>query len=211
MTRKIALFAALLASACQVQQAPTDNNAAVANVASEASPSVVAETPVANTGQPGTSAPVPIPGQPGAPKAPPAPPAPPPEEPGPTPTAETSPAAAVAVLRSYCDAIAHKNYGRAYRMWAGDGQATQMSEAAFARSFAKYDAYDCTFSKPGDPEGAAGSSYITVPVVVTGTLARGGGFSLRGPMTLRRVNDVPGLTVEQRHWHIYTSGLKPRP
>lgn len=209
MIRKLAVFAALLASACQVQRAPVDNNATVSDLpeqpGSSAPATGVPAAPPTPNAAPAPTVPPAIPGRPGGPPAAPAP------EPPSTPQAETSPAAAVAVLQSYCDAIAHKNYGRAFRMWVGDGEATQMSEAAFARSFAKYDAYDCSFGKPGDPEGAAGSSYITVPVVVTGTLAKGGGFALRGPMTLRRVNDVPGSTVEQRHWHIYSSGLKPRP
>lgn len=79
------------------------------------------------------------------------------------------------------------------------------------QSFAKYDAFDCSFGTPGPIEGAAGSAYITVPVVVTGTFAKRGGFILRGPITLRRANDVPGSTDEQRRWHISDSGLDPRP
>ena len=46
---------------------------------------------------------------------------------------------------------------------------------------------------------------------VTGALTKGGGFVLEGPVTMRRVNDVDGSTVEQRRWHIESSGLKPRP
>ena len=63
----------------------------------------------------------------------------------------------------------------------------------------------------GDTEGAAGSIYIEFPVTVTGILAKGGGFHLSGPMTLKRVNDVDGSTAQQRRWHISSSGLKPRP
>ena len=47
--------------------------------------------------------------------------------------------------------------------------------------------------KPGDMEGAAGSIYMTVPVVLYGRLSSGGQFSRSGTATLRRVNDVPGL------------------
>jgi hypothetical protein len=60
-------------------------------------------------------------------------------------------------------------------------------------------------------EGAAGSSYVTIPLKVTGGLTKGGGFVLEGPVTMRRVNDVDGSTAEQRRWHIESSGLKPRP
>jgi len=195
MKRIIALCAALLTTACRVEQMPNDTNNSANATALAPSAEALSANQAAPASQPANSSPVPAP----------------PNEPGPTPSPETSPAAALAVLRVYCDAIAHKNYAGAYRMWVGDGEATGMSEEAFAQSFAKYDAYDCSFGKSGDAEGAAGSSFITVPAVVTGTLAKGGGFSLRGPMTLKRVNDVPGSSIEQRHWHIFASGLKPRP
>jgi hypothetical protein len=193
MKRTIALAAVLLTTACQVEQTPGNTH----NTANEAALAPSGEAPRSNDVAASPTPPTPAPAPPG--------------EPGPTPSSEASPDAAVAVLQAYCDAIAHKNYAGAFRMWVGKGEATGMSEAAFAQSFAKYDAYDCSFGKPGDAEGAAGSSFITVPAVVTGTLAKGGGFSLRGPMTLKRVNDVPGSSAEQRHWHISTSGLKPRP
>ena len=51
--------------------------------------------------------------------------------------------------------------------------------------------------EPGDAEGAAGSLYISVPVVFTGDT-----FRRRATVILRRVNDVPGSTDEERHWHI---------
>ena len=128
----------------------------------------------------------------------------------PTPKAEMSVAAAAKLLDDYFAAIATKQYGRAYRMWSGNGDATGMSEAEFAESFAKFEVYDGHAGKPGDSEGAMGSMYVEIPVQVTGVLARGGGFVLEGPMTLRRVNDVPGATPEQLQWRIYRSGLKPR-
>ena len=196
MTRFLIISAAALAAtACQVEQAPKNE------VANEATPS---DTPV-----------VPTPTQPAANEVAPIPPAaapePAPSEPPATPDAEKSAGAAVAVVQRYCDGIAHKKYGQAYRLWASNGEASGMIEGAFARAFAKYDAFDCSFGPPGPIEGAAGSAYVDIPVVVTGTLAKGGGFVMRGPISLRRVNDVPGSTQEQRHWHISASGLKPRP
>jgi hypothetical protein len=56
---------------------------------------------------------------------------------------------------------------------------------------------------PGQAEGAAGSVYVDVPVQLYGRLRDGKEFNARGTMTLRRVNDVPGSTAEQRKWHIY--------
>jgi len=61
----------------------------------------------------------------------------------------------------------------------------------------------------GEPEGAAGSIYLTEPVVFYGT-AKKGGKELRLPadIVLRRVNDVPGSTEAQRRWHIERIELK---
>src|SRR5579864_2979371 len=51
--------------------------------------------------------------------------------------------------------------------------------------------------EPGEAEGAAGSLYISIPVVFYGDT-----FKRRAKVILRRVNDVPGSTDEERHWHI---------
>lgn len=55
---------------------------------------------------------------------------------------------------------------------------------------------------PGRIEGGAGSLYVEIPVQLYGRLKDGKEFNSRGTMTLRRVNDVPGSTEEQRRWHI---------
>ena len=55
---------------------------------------------------------------------------------------------------------------------------------------------------PGNTEGAAGSIYVTVPVVVYGKLKGGDQFRHPASVILRRVNDVPGSTETQRRWHI---------
>ena len=66
---------------------------------------------------------------------------------------------------------------------------------------------DANFGAPSEPEGAAGSLYVTVPVQVYGRIAANGKpwYALR-QVTLRRVNDVPGSTEEQRRWHIQSIG-----
>ena len=58
-------------------------------------------------------------------------------------------------------------------------------------------------------EGAAGSQYATVPVVVDATLRNGTRQHFEGNYTLRRTM-VDGATPEQRRWHIYSGDLKPR-
>ena len=53
-------------------------------------------------------------------------------------------------------------------------------------------------------EFAAGSLYVEVPVQTYGKLQDGTPFSSAGTVTMRRSNDVPGATAEQRRWRIHT-------
>lgn len=55
---------------------------------------------------------------------------------------------------------------------------------------------------PRRVEGAAGSLYVDVPVVLYGRLVSGAEYHASGKATLRRVNDVPGATPEQLEWRI---------
>ena len=73
----------------------------------------------------------------------------------------------------------------------------------FASLLARYREVHANIGAPADSEGAAGSIYIDVPVQLYGRLKDGTESNARGTMTLRRVNDVPGSTAEQRQWHIY--------
>ncbi|MEO7813916.1 MAG: hypothetical protein ABIR87_00525 [Sphingomicrobium sp.] len=204
MTKQLSVIVALLATAaCQQQAAPPNNQVNDSNI-------VVSDMPESGSPTPPVDHPPAAPPSPSAPVQPVTPipaPAPVPQ----TPDIEKSAVAAKTVIDAYFAALATKHYGQAYRMWGGNGQASGLSETAFAASFGKYKIYDGTAYKPGTTEGAAGSIYIEFPVTVTGLLAKGGGFHLSGPMTLKRVNDVDGSTAEQRRWHIASSDLKPRP
>lgn len=55
---------------------------------------------------------------------------------------------------------------------------------------------------PGPVEGAAGSLFVEVPVVLYGRLNAGGEYRASGKATLRRVNGVPGASAEQLQWRI---------
>jgi hypothetical protein len=71
----------------------------------------------------------------------------------------------------------------------------------FDRQFTRYSHLKVTAGSAGDQEGAAGSIYISIPLTVSGELD--GKHSTRSATAiLRRVNDVPGSTEAQRHWHI---------
>ena len=199
--KRTAAFALLLAACSQQSQQSADNSS---QPVTQAEVNHVAPPTTANEIAPPVSA------QPGDPADAATPPAPH-MDPNVPPPEEKSALGAARRLQAYCDAVATKRYGDAYAFWGDGGKRSGLTLAQFRESFAKYAAYDCHLYTPGDMEGAAGSSYVTIPLKVTGALTKGGGFVLEGPITMRRVNDVDGSTAEQRRWHIESSGLKPRP
>ncbi|TFI57979.1 hypothetical protein E2493_12345 [Sphingomonas parva] len=127
------------------------------------------------------------------------------------PFSEESAQGAANVVQTYYALLEAGKHREAWRLWSDGGKASGMDAEAFAASFAKYGEYHAQVGAPGPMQGAAGSSYVEVPVVVYGRLKSGAEVHMNGPVTLRRVNDVPGATAEQRKWHIHSSGVKPRP
>jgi len=115
------------------------------------------------------------------------------------------------VVQTYFALIGEKKYADAWALWADGGKASGMSAAAFADSFAAYDSYAAQIGAPGDIEGAAGSLFVEVPVVIYGRLKTGAPVHLDGPFRLRRVNDVPGSSENERLWHIAASGVRASP
>ncbi len=71
----------------------------------------------------------------------------------------------------------------------------------FAASFDRFSEYHANIGAPSEPQGAAGSLYVEVPVQLYGRLKDGRPFSNAGTVTLRRSNNVPGGSTE---WRIYT-------
>jgi hypothetical protein len=71
----------------------------------------------------------------------------------------------------------------------------------FNRQFAGYSHLRASVGAAGDQEGAAGSIYVTVPLTISGE-SGGKHVERSADAVLRRVNDVPGSTEGQRHWHI---------
>lgn len=115
---------------------------------------------------------------------------------------EKSAEGAAQVVQTYFALIEAGKYAGARRLWGGGGEASGKTEADFAADFSRYRDYHAEVGAPGRMEGAAGSSFVTVPVMLYGRLKDGTPFRHRGEVTLRRVNDVPGSTKEQRRWHI---------
>jgi hypothetical protein len=109
--------------------------------------------------------------------------------------------AAHALVQRYCELLKAGRFAEAHRLWLGD----HLTDAEFGARWSSHgEAERCTASSVGPLEGAAGSVYTTVPV----ELSFNDGATLSGPLTLRRVNDVPGSTDEQRRWHIVKSDIQ---
>ncbi|MEO7635211.1 MAG: hypothetical protein ABIS38_06150 [Sphingomicrobium sp.] len=104
--------------------------------------------------------------------------------------------AAGQVVQLYAALIEEKKFAEAEKQWSDPAGAK-----AFSATLQKYSEVHLQIGKPGDSEGAAGSIYVTVPVVFYGRGASGP-FNPQADVNLRRVNDVDGSTAAQRRWHI---------
>jgi len=123
--------------------------------------------------------------------------------------AQDRPADAAAVVARYYQAIDRGDFRTAYRSWGGKGAASGKTYAAFARGFARTARTRVVLGRPGRAEGAAGSTFVEIPVDVRATLKNGRAQHFRGSYVLRRVNDVPGATPAQRRWHLSSATLRP--
>lgn len=103
------------------------------------------------------------------------------------------------VVQTYFSLIEDKNFVEAHRRW---GSASDLADGTFAAKFAGYREYHAEVGAPSEIEGAAGSSYVTVPVRTYGVTTEGEQFEQPQVVTLRRANDIDGSTAEQRRWHI---------
>ncbi|MDF5718657.1 MAG: hypothetical protein PUP93_33520 [Rhizonema sp. NSF051] len=111
---------------------------------------------------------------------------------------------AVQVIRDYYSAINRRDYKQAYSILSG---ATQQSFEQFKQGFANTKTTTVKIGKPGEIDGAAGSLNIEIPVSITATTKNGTRQSFRGSYVLRRVNNVPGSTAQQRRWHISSAKI----
>ena len=111
------------------------------------------------------------------------------------------------VVQSYYAFIESGRYADAWGFWDAGGTGADADAEAFARRFAAFREYHAQVGAPERIEGAAGSLYVTVPVQAYGVLAGGTAFNTLGKVKLRRSNDVPGASAEQRRWRII--GVEP--
>lgn len=110
-----------------------------------------------------------------------------------------SPAAAKAVVDDYAALAEKGSLGEAAKYWTSATAAAQ-----FAATLEDYPKVRLTAGAPKDEEGAMGSIFITVPLTLDLTLRSGSPYQMTCKATVRRVNDVPGSTLEQRRWRIET-------
>ena len=106
--------------------------------------------------------------------------------------------AAGQVVQSYGALIEQKRWKEANALWSDSASA-----AKFQSELSKNPEVHLEIGNLGESEGAAGSIYVTMPVIFYGDQADGQPFRRSADVILRRVNDVPGSTVEQRRWHIH--------
>ena len=111
------------------------------------------------------------------------------------------------VVRDYYAAIAAGSYERAYGMWEDGGRRSGQTFLEFAAGFAGTERVRVEAGLPGLQEGAAGSRYVEVPVVVDATTRNGRRQRFEGTYTLRR-SVVDGATEAQRGWRIYDAEIE---
>jgi hypothetical protein len=144
------------------------------------------------------------------------PPPPAPVQPTPSTTAKPqaastidpkSPEAAEALVTDFARLLSQRKFDEAY-MLLGPGAPPRKD---FNNRFQGFSGLKVGVGKAGEPEGAAGSIYIEVPLAISGTDKSGKRVERSASAVLRRVNDVPGSTEEQRHWHIERIDWKDAP
>lgn len=142
--------------------------------------------------------------------------APAPSEPGglrndSTPIAEgamdpKSPQEAREVLQRYFALVAAGRHGEAAELWWDEDRAT-----AFAAQLRKLGDFQPSIAAPGRVEGAAGSAYVEISLQLLRRQRSRIESLSDGTAVLRRSNDVPGSTPEQRRWRIDRITLQPPP
>lgn len=110
------------------------------------------------------------------------------------------------VLRSYFDAINAKQYARAYTLWNGLGLSSGQTFAEFLQGYANTYRVDVDMGVPLN-QGAAGSIYADVPVVVYATQNdRKTTLAFCGTYTARHLNVPP---FDRFGWHIEGANIAP--
>jgi hypothetical protein len=105
--------------------------------------------------------------------------------------------AAVELVQSFVNLLNQGKFNEAYMLLGPNA----VPRSEFDRSWTLVDHRKVSVGTPGQQEGAAGSIYLSVPLHLSGT-SNGRPIDRSATAIVRRVNDVPGSTEAQRHWHI---------
>jgi len=111
-------------------------------------------------------------------------------------------------IARYAELLQERNFVEAYTLL---DPSMNLTEKQFEKGLSVYKTIHASIGKIGPVEGAAGSLYDIAQLTLTGEKTDGTAYTVTGPVTLRRVNDVPGSTAEQRQWHIYKIDLSSNP
>jgi hypothetical protein len=131
------------------------------------------------------------------------------QPPAPRPAAgNVQPPSPEAFVASYASLLQAHKFDEAYKLL---DPSMNVTKKQFEQRLAPYKTIHAAVGKVGPTEGAAGSLYATVQLTLSGEKKDGAPYTLTGPITLRRVNNVPGSTPEQRQWHIYKMDLSSNP
>ena len=113
---------------------------------------------------------------------------------------------AVQLIRNYYRWINEKKYPGAFNIWekGEDGNAANgQSFETFAGGFSDTASVSVEIGAPGEIEGAAGSNYIEIPVVISATSTDGSQQKFAGTYTMRSSN-----VSEYRNWYIHSAKVK---
>ena len=113
---------------------------------------------------------------------------------------------AVQLIRNYYRWINQKKYQDAFNIWekrkegnAANGQSFE----EFERGFDDTATVSVEIGEPGEIEGAAGSNYIEIPVVISAMTRSGHAQKFVGIYTMRSSN-----VAEDRSWYIYSAKVR---
>jgi hypothetical protein len=116
---------------------------------------------------------------------------------------------AVQLIRNYYRWINQKKYLGAFNIWetSDDGNAANgQSFEKFAGGFSDTASVSVEIGVPGEIEGAAGSNYIQIPVVISATSTDGSQQKFAGTYTMRSSN-----MADDKSWYINSAKVRKVP
>ncbi len=113
---------------------------------------------------------------------------------------------AVQLIRNYYRWINQKKYAGAFGIWEKreDGNAANgQSFEKFENGFSDTASVSVEIGEPGEIEGAAGSNYIEIPVVISAMTKSGQAQKFTGTYTMRSSN-----MADDKSWYIYSAKVR---